>query len=188
MLALGLGSAVAFAQPAHQTPPRSQGTTNVDQSRDGTMNRDAATREVTRADRRFLTKAATLGEKEVALSRIAENRAVNPRVRDFAAQMAREHSVANARLAELAARKGVTLEREDATEMRQKEKKWNEKSGNAFDKDYLDAMIDCHEDTVDVLEKGVDSKDADIAAYAGQLLPTVKGHLKQAKALEDSLD
>lgn len=193
LLALGLGPVVAFGQSTPnqptpgQAPSRTQGV-NMDQNRDGTMNRDAAARDLSRSDRRFFTKAANLGEKEVALSRIAESRAVNPRVREFAGRMVREHTAANAQLAELAARKGVMIEREDATDMRKKETKWNEKSGNDFDKDYLKAMIDCHEDTVDVLEKAEKSKDPEIAAYARQLLPTIKGHLKQAETLEDSLD
>src|SRR5690606_15206903 len=115
-------------------------------------------REVPRADRRFFTKAARLGEQEVALSRIAERRALQPRVREFAGMMVREHTAVNSQLADLAARKGVTLEREDATDRRRDDTKWNEKSGDDFDEDYLKAMIDAHEDTVDVLEKGVDSK------------------------------
>lgn len=186
-LALGLGPVAAFAQnDMNQPPPRNPGIT-LDQNRDGTTNRDTVARDVSRADRRFITKAANVGEKEVALSRIAERRAVNPRVREFAGTMVREHTAANTRLAELAARRGVALEPEDATDMRRKETKWNEKSGNDFDKDYLKAMIDCHEDSVDLLEKAVDSKDAEIAAYARNLLPNVKAHLQQAEQLKDGL-
>jgi putative membrane protein len=193
LLALGLGSAAAFAQstPGQYAPgetrPRGQGV-NVDQNRDGTSRLDgSAQRDLPRGDRRFFAKAASLGEKEVALSRIAESRAIDPRVREFAGRMVREHTAANARLAELAARKGVTVERRDANDARREEAKWNEKSGDAFDKDYLEAMIDCHEDTVDVLENAADSDDADLAAYARQMLPVVQGHLREAEALEDTL-
>jgi putative membrane protein len=193
VFALGLGSAVAFAQSTpNQTVPgetqqRGQNV-NVNNDRDGSLKRDNMGRELSRGDRRFFQKATSLGEKEVALSRIAERRAINPQVREFAAQMVREHTAANAKLADLAAKKGAAWEREDETEMRRQENKWNEKSGNDFDEDYLEAMIDAHEDTVDVLEKGADSKDPEIAAYARELLPAVKAHLKKAEWLEDSID
>ncbi len=49
-------------------------------------------------------------------------------------------------------------------------------------------MIDCHQETVDVLEKGAESKDADIVAYANKTLPTVRTHLARAKALKEQVD
>lgn len=134
-----------------------------------------------------MTKAARLGEKDVALSRIAESRTVNPRVREFAARMVREHPPASSRLAALAASRGVTIDREDASEQSREADKWNKKSGDEFDQDYLEAMIDSHEDLVDVLENGKDSADREIAAWANRMLPQIKAHLQQAEMLEDSL-
>lgn len=149
---------------------------------------DTATK-LTRGDRRFFNQASRLGEKEVALSRIAAERATNPRVRAFASEMVSAHTAANSELATLIRQKGARIDdRDRAIEQRELAKKWNEKKGAGFDEDYLEAIIDAHQDTIDVLENGVDSKDGDISAYASKLLPTVKAHLAHAEKLEDQID
>ncbi len=66
--------------------------------------------ELKRADRRFLTKAAEGGMKEVALSELAQERAANPQVKSFAQQMVTDHTQMNNDLMQLAQRKGVSLE------------------------------------------------------------------------------
>ena len=143
---------------------------------------------VPRSDRRFFRQASRLGEDEVVLSRIAADRAIRPQVRALASEMAREHNTANEELNALAARKGAVPEPRDRVEVREEERKWNAKKGDKFDEDYLKALIDAHQDTIDVLENGADSKDPEIAAYANKMLPTVKAHLARAEALEKAVD
>ena len=63
-----------------------------------------------RGDRRFITKAAESSMKEVALSQLAEKRATNPAIKNFAQQMVTDHSQLNSDLMQLAQRKGVMLE------------------------------------------------------------------------------
>ena len=143
---------------------------------------------VPRGDRRFFRQAARLGEQEVVLSRIAADRAIHPQVRAFAQEMTREHSTVNEELAALARRKGAQWETRDRVEVREEERKWNAKKGDNFDEDYLEAIIDAHQDTVDVLENGAESKDPEIAAFASKMLPTVKAHLARAESLEDAVE
>jgi putative membrane protein len=146
-------------------------------------------RKIPRADRRFFTQAVRLGEKEVTLSRIAAERATNSQVRAFASEMVTAHTAANAELATIIRQRGVRIDdRDRAIEQRELAKKWNEKKAADFDEDYLKAIIDAHEDTIDALENGADSKDGDISAYARKLLPTVKTHLDRAEKLEDQVD
>ncbi len=141
-----------------------------------------------RSDRRFLTQASRLGEKELMLSRMAETRAVNPQVRAFAAQLVREHTSAHEELTALVAGRKAHIEKRDATEVREEQKKWAEKKGGDFDGDYLVAVINCHQDSIDALENGVDSDVPQIAAYAKKMLPIMKGHLARAESLEASVD
>ena len=152
-------------------------------------NKTIADTKLSRSDRRFFNQAVRLGEKEVTLSRIAAERATNPQVRAFASEMVTAHTAANKELAALILRKGARLDDQDrAIEQRELAKKWSEKKGTDFDEDYLEAIIDAHQDTIDVLENGVDSKDGDISAYASKLLPTVKAHLAHAEKLEARVD
>lgn len=152
------------------------------------MNSELREDEPSRGDERFFRKAARLGEKEVLISRIAAERATDPRVREFAAEMVRAHTQANEELTVLARRKGAKLAALDADERREAHEKWRDAKGSDFDEDYLEAAIECHQDTVDTLENGAESKDVDIMGYAARMLPVVKAHLARAEQLEESID
>lgn len=144
-----------------------------------------------RGDQRFFEKITRLNEQEVALSRHAAERASSPQVRSFANEMVREHTQASQELGNLATRKGARLATMATRDMRaadKTEKDWADKKGRDYDEAYLEKMIDAHEDTIDVLENGADSKDPDIAAAARKMLPKVKAHLEHAKQLHKALD
>jgi putative membrane protein len=137
-------------------------------------------------DRSFLEKAAKGGMEEVAIAQAVQNRLSNPQVRDFANQMITDHTAANNELMALAARKGVTLP--DMTKKDAKlEEKWSDKSGD-LDKKYVKQMVEDHEDTVELFEKGAKSDDPDIAAWAQKTLPTLQHHLTMAKDLKKNLN
>ena len=183
------GAVFAQTPPMSENPyPDNPSAPVVRDNRDLQIKTVADTK-LPRSDRRFFNQAARLGEKEVALSRIAAERATNPQVRAFASEMVTAHTAAKAELAALIRQKGARIDdRDRAIEQRELAKKWNEKKGAGFDEDYLEAIIDAHQDTIDVLENGVDSKDGDISAYASKLLPIVKAHLAHAEKLEDQID
>jgi putative membrane protein len=158
-------------------------------NKDPKYTKDHMNRDLPRADRRFFEQASRLGKKEVALSKIAADRASNSQVRAFAADMVTAHTAANTELKTLVGQKGAMIDhRDDALEERELKKEWKNKKAEDFDKDYINTMIDAHEDTIDVLENGADSKDGDISAYANKLLPKVKSHLDRAEKIEAMLD
>lgn len=176
------GTSLALAQ-TRVVPTAEPGATTGEQ-RD--LNADSDT--LPRDDRRFFEKSARLNEKELLLSRKAAERATNPQVRSFAADMVREHTAAGEELTTLATRKGARIEMRDADEVRKDEQKWTDKEADDFDEDYLEAMIATHKDTIDVLEEGAESKDTEIAALAQKLLTKVKTHLQRAQELEKLVD
>jgi putative membrane protein len=196
------GSAGAGTTGQYQNPPaeNTPGTTNpytpgVGTTRDtsGMSTTDTLAGPGTGAalkgsDQRFLEKMNRLNEREVALSRQAAQRATTPQVRSFAEEMIREHQQAGQELGTLATRKGARLESMSTRTAREIEKDWADKTGRDYDKAYVNAIIDAHEDTIDVLENGVDSKDPEIAATAQKLLPKVKAHLERAESLHKMLD
>ena len=63
---------------------------------------------------------------------------------------------------------------------------WEKKEGKNFDKAYVDAMIDGHKKTLDLMDKEAkDGKDADLKAFAEKTAPTVKMHLEAIKRIHD---
>lgn len=58
-------------------------------------------------------------------------------------------------------------------------------SGADFDKAYVDAMVDDHEDAVDLFKTQSESgKDAELKAFAVKTLPVLQGHLNMIKDIK----
>ena len=129
-------------------------------------------------DESFFKDAAQGGMAEVAAGRTAAEKGSSQAVKDFGAMMVKDHSAANAKLKKIAASKGIELP--DSPSMMQKamNKKTDLHSGDSFDKDYIQGQIKAHKDTIDLLQKEIDSgQDPDGKAFATAILPKVKMHL-----------
>jgi putative membrane protein len=134
------------------------------------------------SDRTFFKKAAEGGMKEVAVSQAVMDHLTNSSVKEFAQMMITDHTAANADLAMLAGNKGVTLPGPDDKVA----EKWSKKD-NGADKDYIDEMVGDHKEVVKLFEKASQSTDADIAAFAQKMLPTLQHHLAVAQDLQKTL-
>lgn len=127
----------------------------------------------------FMTAADMGGMAEVELGKLAQTNAQNGEVKKFAALMVADHTKAGNELKALGAKKDF----KPATELDSSHKATLEKlkglSGADFDKAYVDAMVDDHEEDVDLFkEQAENGKDAEIKAFAAKTLPTLQGHLK----------
>lgn len=140
-------------------------------------------------DTDFAVTAANSGMAEVKASEVAQQKAQDQRVKDYAAMLVQDHTKANEELKTLAANKNITLPAAPGEEHLQDISDLNENSGTEFDKEYMSMMVDDHQKDVDLFEEAAeDSDDAEIRAFASKTLPTLKKHLEEAKTLEESLD
>ena len=138
-------------------------------------------------DHDFYTQAAEGGLAEVDLGKVAEQRATDPSVKQFAAMMVKDHTAANEKLKSLAEQKSVTLPTDLSTAQKSTRKTLEMQSAADFDAAYIKNQIDAHEDTVALLKKEIASgKDADAKAFATKMLPTVQSHLTQVQELQKS--
>ena len=134
-------------------------------------------------DKSFVEDAAESGKAGVAISQIAVSRATHPQVREFAQMMVNHHGAANRELMTLASAKGVMLPTKDVDL-----EKWNKKDASDFDEDYLEKMIDDHEESVEHFEKAAKkADDSEVMAYAAKPLPTLQAHLEQARNIKAGL-
>jgi len=132
--------------------------------------------DVTRDDRQFFEKAAKSGMKEVDVSGAVLPNLTAPAVREYAQMMVAHHTQANEELKALAAKKGVMLPAADTDLMR----KWSKNNKDVED-EYLDEMVDDHQEAVKLFEKASRSSDPDIAAFAQKTLPKLRNHLELAQ-------
>ncbi len=62
------------------------------------------------------------------------------------------------------------------------------KSGKAFDKAYVNQMVDDHKKAVKLFEDASQNcKDPDLKAFAAKTLPTLKMHLDSINAIHDQM-
>jgi putative membrane protein len=133
-------------------------------------------------DKEFVSKAGMGGLAEVQMGSLALAKATNADVKAFAQRMVTDHSKANAELAQLATTKGLALPAELGGEHKDAYDHLNSLSGAEFDKAYMKHMVEDHEKDVAEFDKASTSAtDADVKAWAGKTLPTLKEHLEQAK-------
>ena len=153
--------------------------------------RDSAvgTSGVSNADRDFILDGVEDNQAEIEVSKLAEERATNPQVKEFARMMVRDHTKAVGDLREVAQAANVQLNTDkepdrDHVNLKEDLAKLN---GNDFDRKYIDAMVDEHEEMVSELKKHVDGDNVQIRKWAAQNLPTVEKHRDRAKELKDTL-
>jgi putative membrane protein len=136
------------------------------------------------ADKKFMMEAASGGMMEVEAGRLAEQSAMNQRVKDFGTMMVQDHTNANNQLKALASQKNVMLPDSMTSKHRQHLTMLKTKTGKDFDKAYMTMMLTDHNEDVSKFKKQSGAaKDADLKSFASQTLPVLQKHLDSAKAI-----
>src|SRR5580704_18909469 len=135
-------------------------------------------------DVKFYRDAAEGGMAEVAMGALAQQKARSQSVKDFGAQMVKDHSAANEKLKALAESKNITLPANPSVEEMTAKAKLQVLSGDSFDKSYIKGMIKDHEEDVAEFKKEATSgQDPDAREFARATLPTLEAHLKKIQSM-----
>jgi len=139
-------------------------------------------------DREFVDEAAQGGLLEVRLGNVAQQRASSAEVKTFGQHMVTDHTKANAELTQLASQKGVRASSELDAKHQKMVDEMQEKSGDKFDRDYVDFMVEDHEKDVKLFETASrEAKDPDLRAMAAKTLPTLRMHLQMARDMKSKM-
>lgn len=140
------------------------------------------------ADEAFMSKAAQVGISEVSLGMLAVDKGFTPDVKRFAQRMKDDHGRAGEELQALALRKSVTLATGVDGEAKAMRERLSSLNGEAFDRAYIEAMIDGHQRVIDEFRAEVQQgQDPDVKAWASKTLSTIESHLQHAKAAERAI-
>jgi putative membrane protein len=135
-------------------------------------------------DASFYKKAAEGGIAEIDAGRLAQDKAKSQQVKDFGAMMVKDHSAANDKLQALAASKNITLPTSASVGQMATKTKLDVLSGDTFDKSYVKGQVSAHRDTIALFRKEISSgQDAEAKAFASEILPTVRAHLKAIRSI-----
>lgn len=140
-------------------------------------------------DRRFMRQAAQAGLFEVKKSKLALTRSHNRDVRQFAAQMIRDHTKANQELKQLAASKGVRLPHRPNAHQRMIIRRLARLSGKHLDCAYMAVQVRAHLQAIAIFQREVrHGRNPAVKAYAARTLPVLRMHLRMASHTLHQLD
>lgn len=141
------------------------------------------------ADRAFVEEAAASGMAEVVLGRMADQKASNAQVRQFGARMVQDHGRANSELLSLAAARGMRLATSLPAHQQAEADRLGRLTGTDFDRAYLRHMLEEHQAAVSrFAQQAQAGSDAQLKAWAGRILPTLREHLQLARTAHSSVN
>jgi putative membrane protein len=158
-------------------------------------------------DNSFLQKAIEANAAEVELGKMAESKSQNPRVKEFASMLVKDHTDALNRLQGVNSGSQSTQQTASEIPLSQQHQQLRDRlsklSGDAFDRQYVNAMVTEHQKDIRQFEREVGSQTSgvrekptegsnqpvgtDEKSVTRELIPTMKRHLQQAQSLQSEL-
>lgn len=134
------------------TPGQPGGMTGGDQGgmvgRSGPSNPDSRD-----ALQKFVEKAAIANMAEIQFSQLAQQKAQDPEVKQFAQEIADQHTKAQSDLQQAASTQGISLPSSLDSKHQKIQDRLSNLSGPDFDRAYIKAMVKSHDDSRRLLEK-----------------------------------
>ena len=158
-----------------------------------------------KGDRTFIEHMLDANLAEMDLGKLAAARATNPDVKAFANRMVTDHTKSGAALDAIATRQGIPALAQREEKHRELKDRLMKLQGAEFDREYIAAMVDAHEDVYEMLRSRVDignfgdnkgvvtpekesnPVEGDVNQWAAGTLGTVIAHIDEAKYLENQL-
>jgi putative membrane protein len=135
----------------------------------------------------FMENVADAGLTEIKAAKVAEKISTNPRVVGFAKMMITDHTAADAKLNKLRKVENVDATTDIDRAHEAMIDSLSKMSGPAFDKAYMEMMVDGHREAVDLFRQGKENRANAVQNFAAEYLPTIGMHLDSAKAILASL-
>lgn len=154
---------------------------------------------------RFIEKMGHVGAAEIKLGQLAAERAANAEVKQFGRRMVADHQKASAELKQVASKMSVTIPAQPDEKHQELADRLSKLKGAEFDREYMKAMVDGHEEVARDLERhaapaarpgersvgttgdAAAGAEASISAWASKTLPDVRQHLEQARKIQEKL-
>jgi putative membrane protein len=150
--------------------------------------------------RQFVENMAVVNMAEVRLGNLAAERAANAEVKQFARRMVADHTKASEELKPIASQLNVQVPSQLDAEHQALHDRLSKLKGQEFDREYIQAMMDGHQQVANEVEKHANEArsvgtageagqagNRPVAQWASKTLPTVREHLDQAKEIQSKL-
>lgn len=188
---------------ATRDTPRTDTVGTGGEAKDTTIGAADTRTEGVAGDQRWVQDIAMHNTAEIELGRIASERAANAQVKEYAQMMVRDHTAAGNELKQVVSGH-VQLQEQMDEQHRDLAQKLRGLQGMEFDREYINAMVEGHQEVKGMLEDhareanntttnpnqsnaGHDQFEGAVNQWAAKTLPTVEKHLQRAEQLRDTL-
>ena len=138
--------------------------------------------------------AVTAGNVDIDAGKLAADKSTNPKVKDFAQMMVRDHTSVNKKATDLVKKLNVTPEESDTSRSLKSDgdknvEKLRGLSGAEFDKAYIDNEVAYHEAVIAAVTNTLipNAKNAELKKLLQSAGPIFTSHLTHAKEVQSSL-
>ena len=136
----------------------------------------------------FLVNAAEMNLQEIQLGQLAQQKGTSPQVKELGKMMEDAHAKSLNDLKSLADNKMVTIPTSPTNGAQDAYKDLNDKTGEDFDKAYVNKVVDGHDDAIDKYEDVFNnSKDTDIKSWASKSLTELRRHHNHSKEVQKQI-
>jgi len=136
--------------------------------------------------RQFLQNALQGANSEIMLGRMAAERARSPAVREFGQTLVSDHQQARQELRDLGRNFGLRPGWQPSDEARDERQKLDGLRGRDFDREFVRFMIDDHRKDISEFRDEANEQHGRVSELARNQIPTMRNHLRMARALERS--
>jgi putative membrane protein len=125
---------------------------------------------------------------ELSLGRMAQQKAKNSQVKQFAQRMVSDHQSMQNEWRAVASQGGVTISGTVNPTFQQQVARLNQLSGAEFDRAFMSTMVQNHETAVNAFKsRGQNSSSTEVRTLVNKGLPTIQEHLRMARQLSEQV-
>jgi putative membrane protein len=194
-LAVGLTLSVSACSGDSARPNDQKNTTAAREGSAATAGTSGTSASTANMDSEFVQEQLAMGQAEIELGQLAQQRGSNPKVKRFGEMMVRDHKMAGDELKQIASSANAnrsaandTTVRDTHSDHAEVREDLSKLSGRDFDKRYIDQMIEDHEKGIsDVENKAERADNSQLRAWAAKTLPKMRQHLEEAKSIQEAL-
>jgi putative membrane protein len=136
------------------------------------------------SDKAFVEKAAQGGVAEVQMAQLAQQKADNADVKQFAQTMIDEHTPNNEQLVKLATSKGLTPPTDPSAMQQKMMTHLQGLSGSPFDKAYIKGQVKAHTVMLKLFQsEAKTTRDPELKSFATETTTAIEHHLSMAQGL-----
>ena len=135
------------------------------------------------ADKRFIKEAIQGNLAEVQMGQLAQKNGGSDEVKNFGKMLESDHGQANTKANQVAAELKVTPPTEPSSKQKHAYDRAAKLNGANFDREFARHMIIDHKEDIAKYQKASKSRDAALAGFASESLPTLQKHLKAAESI-----